>query len=711
MGPESPLQATDRWANTTRRRATASKLAGRSRQLLAAALILVLATALSLLPRGAGAQASLASEPLIQKGEKLTGGGIEARFGTSAALSADGSTLLIGAPQANGSQGAAWIFQRAGSVWVEQGELTSPAAVKDPEVEECAEESTEEAGECAFGASVALSADGNTALVGEPSPSSTAGSAWIFTRSGPGAAWVREAEPLRGGGDPHEGRFGKSVALSADGALALIGDPSAVNGHGGAWVFVNSAGWTQQSMMLDDEAGPLAHFGRSVALSADASTAVIGGPGDGKGAGAAWTFTRSGAIWTQQDKLTGSGESAEGHFGRSVALSGDGATAMASAQDDDSGAGVVWTFMRSGSAFAELPESVLRGPAESQERFGASLALSGDGEQALVGAPRFESGLGVVNAFERSTSAWSQQPALGGSGAVGKGYSGAAVALSSDGQVAAIGATRDDKRAGAAWVFSSEPASAIAPPAVGDIEPGRGPVAGGTSVTIRGANFTADPTHEPVVRFGSTPARSVLVRTAAEIIAVSPPGAKGLVHVTVATATGESAQADKDAFRYEAPASRGDGSGAQSGSAAGGSTTGALTGVLAVSQSAGAACRVSLHSKRLVVALRSGAAVRLLRTGTGSCRGTIKLRYRRRTSGSHFKLLGIGSAHFAIAPGRSQVVKIKLNKLGKALFVAGHGRLKASVAVLRTTPAPKLAKTASVRLSVKKAPKVATGAR
>jgi hypothetical protein len=710
-GPESPLLATDRWAEGKQRRARPIERAGPWRALLAAGLILVMATALSLLPRGAGAEASLASEPLIQKGKKLSGGGIEARFGTSAALSADGSTLLIGAPQANGSQGAAWIFQREGSVWVEQGELTSPAPVNDPQIEECAEESPEEAGECAFGASVALSADGNTALVGEPSPSATAGSAWIFARSGPGAAWVREAEPLRGGGDPHEGRFGKSVALSADGALALVGDPSAVNGHGGAWVFINSAGWTQQSMVLDDEASSLAHFGRSVALSADASTAVIGGPGDGKGAGAAWTFTRSGAIWTQQGKLTGRGESAEGHFGRSVALSGDGGTAMASAQDDGSGAGAVWTFARSGSAFAESAESVLRGPVESQERFGASLALSGDGDEALVGAPRFESGLGVVNAFERSASAWSQQPALGGSGAVGKGYSGAAVALSSDGQVAAIGATRDDKRAGAAWVFSSEPPSAIAPPTVTDVEPGRGPVAGGTGVTIHGANFTADPPHEPVVRFGSTPATDVVVRTAAEILAVSPPGAKGLVHVTVATSTGESAQTDKDTFRYEAPASRGAGSGTQGGSTVDGSMTGAATGVLAASQSTGAACRVSLHSKRLVVALRSGAAVRLLRTGTGSCRGTIKLRYRRRTSAGHFKLLGIGSAHFAIAPGRSQVVRIRLNKLGRALFVAGHGKLKASVAVLRTTPAPKLAKTASVRLSVKKAPKVATGAR
>ncbi len=146
--------------------------------------------------------------------------------------------------------GAVWVFERARLGWQQQGELRPPAAA-DPTAEECAEESAEEAGECAFGASVALSADGNTALVGQPSPDSTAGSAWIFTRSDSAAPWTPAAEPLKGGSDPHEGRFGKSVALSADGELALVGDPSAVNGHGGAWVFANTGGWTQQSMIVD----------------------------------------------------------------------------------------------------------------------------------------------------------------------------------------------------------------------------------------------------------------------------------------------------------------------------------------------------------------------------------------------------------------------------------------------------------------------------
>jgi IPT/TIG domain/FG-GAP repeat len=654
-----------------------------------------------------GARYPLTIDPLIQKGEKLSGGGAEARFGTSAALSADGSTLLVGAPQANGSQGAAWVFDRSGSTWQQQGELTSPPAVAKPEVEECAEESAEETGECAFGASVALSGDGDTALVGEPSPGATPGSAWIFTRSDPGSPWTREAEPLKAGSDPHEGRFGKSVALSADGTLALVGDPSGVSGRGGAWVFVHAGKWTAQSTILDAEASSFAHFGRSVALSADGATAVIGGSGDANGSGAAWAFTRSGAVWTQQGrKLTGDGETGEGHFGRSVALSADGSTTLVAAPYDSEGRGAVWTFSRSGSTFVRSG-SEQPGPAEAHGHFGASLALSGDGATALVGAPRVENGLGIVDVFERSGSTWIEQASLGGSGAVGKGNSGASVALSSDGLVAAIGASRDDRRVGAAWVFSSEPASAISAPTVTNVEPGHGPVDGGTEVTIQGSNFTKDPSREPVVMFGGEPATGVEVRTAAEIRAVSPRAdAKGLVHVTVATGTGTSAETEEDTFRYDGAATGGGDPSSPSSSAAGGSI-----GVLGTAQSAPAACRVTLRSKHLVVAFKHSAAVRLMRTGGGQCRGTLTLRYRQRTKGKHFRLRPIGSAHFSMAPGASQVVRIRLNRLGRKLFLAGHGRLNASAAVLRTTPTPRQAKTASVRLSVKKAPKPAAVAR
>ena len=64
-----------------------------------------------------------------------------------------------------------------------------------------------------------------------------------------------------------------------------------------------------------------------MALSADGNTALIGGPGDNGGVGAAWVFTRSGSTWTQQGaKLTGKEEAGAGEFGKSVALSAEGST-------------------------------------------------------------------------------------------------------------------------------------------------------------------------------------------------------------------------------------------------------------------------------------------------------------------------------------------------------------------------------------------------
>src|SRR5207302_6777381 len=53
---------------------------------------------------------------------------------------------------------------------------------------------------------------------------------------------------------------------------------------------------------------PGGQFGYSVALSGDGSTALVGGPGDNGGLGAAWVFTRSGSSWSQQGpKLTPDG--------------------------------------------------------------------------------------------------------------------------------------------------------------------------------------------------------------------------------------------------------------------------------------------------------------------------------------------------------------------------------------------------------------------
>jgi hypothetical protein len=88
---------------------------------------------------------------------------------------------------------------------------------------------------------------------------------------------------------------------------------------------------------------------------------------------------------------------------------------------------------------------------------------------------------------------------------------------------------------------------AAARPTVTKVAPKSGHAAGGTVVTITGANFLAPAT----VRFGATPATSVTVNSSKSITAVSPPGTRGVVDVTVTTPSGTSAISKKDHFKYK----------------------------------------------------------------------------------------------------------------------------------------------------------------
>ncbi|HWH11610.1 MAG TPA: Ig-like domain repeat protein, partial [Solirubrobacteraceae bacterium] len=364
-------------------------------------------------------------------------------FGHSVALSADGSTALIGGPSDNGGAGAAWVFTRSGTVWSEQQKIATP---------------TDKIGVPAFGFSVALSADGGTALVGGFEEKSDAGAAWVFTRSG--TTWT-EQQKIAAPGDETGGQaaFGWAVALSSDGSTGLIGGPQDSGDAGAAWVFARSGtAWTEQQKIAKpgDATASLPDFGTSVALSADGSTALIGGPNDS--GGAAWVFTRSGTAWAEQQRIATPTDETGGpaQFGFSVALSADGSSALIGGSNDTGLPGAAWVFTRSGTTWTE--QQKISGPADEtpgETQFGLSVALSADGSTALIGGPDDDSFAGAAWAFTRSGSTWSEQrkfrsPDVPGNSA----QFGFSVALSSDGSSALIGGPNDDSFAGAAWVFT-----------------------------------------------------------------------------------------------------------------------------------------------------------------------------------------------------------------------------------------------------------------
>jgi hypothetical protein len=405
--------------------------------LISPAGFLILISAMMLLsPRTALAQ-------FAQQGPKLVGSGAvgTAQQGFSVALSADGSTLIVGGnTDNNGFPGAAWVFTRSAGGWTQQGnKLLGSGAI----------------GRAVQGFSVALSADGNTAIVGGHDDNGSAGAAWVYTRSG--GVWAQQRDKLVGSGAVGEAFQGHAVALAADGNTAIVGGPADDDGTGAAWVFTRSGGvWTQEGgKLVGTGVVGDAFLGNSVALSADGNTAVVSGPGDNGGAGAVWVYTRSGGIWTEQSgKLVGTGAVGSAIQG-AAALSADGNTLIVGGFFDNGEIGAAWVFTRSGGVWSQQGNKLIGGGAAGNPvHQGFSVALSADGNAAIVSGPEDNDGTGAAWVFCRSGGMWTQQGSkLIGAGAVGPASQGRSVAMSADGRTAIVGGFGDDGSLGAIWIF------------------------------------------------------------------------------------------------------------------------------------------------------------------------------------------------------------------------------------------------------------------
>jgi hypothetical protein len=297
-----------------------------------------------------------------------------------------------------------------------------------------------------FGTAVAIS--GSTVVVGAPARNSNIGAAYVFSNGRGG--WSQRAELSVANGATQD-RLGTVVAIS--GSTVIVGAPGTGSNAGAAYAFVaNGNTWSLQAQLTTaPAASPNDAFGASVALSG--TTAVIGSPGEGSYTGAAYVFVLTARGWQQQSRLAALDASPQDEFGNAVAISGSSIVVAAYAKTVGGVpvAGAVYVFAHRSMGWFQQAELTASNP-EQRDLLGASVAISG--ATVLAGTYTKNSYAGAAYLFERSGGdTWSQKAEFTGDAPYE--YFGFSVAVS--GHRALVGAFQDDGngvRTGAAYAFN-----------------------------------------------------------------------------------------------------------------------------------------------------------------------------------------------------------------------------------------------------------------
>jgi len=362
-------------------------------------------------------------------------------FGYSVAISGD--TLVVGSrfersnaagvnpsggDNSTSFAGAAYVFVRSGSNWVQQAYLKPSTS-----------------GQKTFGWSVAISGEtlvvgarfensASTGVNGDETDNSagTAGAAYVFARDS-NNNWSQQAY-LKASNTGSGDNFGSSVGISGDtvvvGAWAEDSPDGMSQGEdtlstsGAAYVFArdNNNEWSQQAFLKADNADAGDQFARSVAISG--KTIVVGAPEeDGnndavQNAGAVYVFFRSGQTWSQQDYIQAANIDVGILFGLSVAISSD--TLVVGSQS----ANVAHVFTRNNNNWSQ--QAILTASnSNAFDTFGHSVAI--EDNTIVVGAPTEDSSTtgvdgvqnddtatnaGAAYVFTRTGTSWSQQAYL-----------------------------------------------------------------------------------------------------------------------------------------------------------------------------------------------------------------------------------------------------------------------------------------------------------
>ena len=282
---------------------------------------------------------------------KLVASDAENSLGDSVAISADGSAIAAGAPDESPEgtihAGAVYVFER-GSGWTNRTESAKLTL-------------SHKAGADALGWSVAVSADGSTVVAGAYYANGRAGAAYVFQRD---SRWTDRTESAKlvasDRGSAEMAFLGWSVAISADGSTIVAG---AVHGPGvterrgadyvfqtgAVYVFQKGSGWTERrteaAKLFSSDKTIWDGFGSSGAVSSDGSTIAVTahhtGPLGDPHEGALYVFRKSQGwtSWKETAKFIASGKHPDEILGPSLAISADGRTVVAGAEDGKNAGG------------------------------------------------------------------------------------------------------------------------------------------------------------------------------------------------------------------------------------------------------------------------------------------------------------------------------------------------------------------------------------
>ena len=246
--------------------------------------------------------------------------------------------------------------------------------------------------------------------------------------------------------------FGKSVALSQDGTIAIVGAPGDDdNGSQSGSVYFyrwNGTNWEETKLIASDGAGGN-YFGEAVSLSQDGNTAAVGAYWDndnGSQSGSSYIFQWNGTSW-DETKLIASDGAAGDYFGKKISLSPDGNTvAVGAYMSDDHGdrSGSVYIYKWNGSTWEETKFTA--SDAAADDRFGCSLSLSRDGNTLAVGAfydddKGSESGSAYIYKWDGIN--WEETKLIASDGGWMNQF-GHSISLSYDGNTVVVGAYADN---------------------------------------------------------------------------------------------------------------------------------------------------------------------------------------------------------------------------------------------------------------------------